>query len=254
MSDEPARVLADTGERMIPPGPGEVSFVWERHRFAYAFALDHVENRRVLDVGCGTGYGSDLLATRASRVLALDQDAAAISYCRDHYARDNLHYEVADANRLSHVNAFDVVLSFQVIEHVPDPHDFLRRLRQAAVPGGTVLVTTPNVREPEEGPSGNLFHVSEMNADQLRALAAAVFTDYDVWGVGYSRPNPVRKLVQRTPLYRLGRLLKRSSAVKRVADRALDLRRFQIIRDRIHEDAIDLLLVGRISKTTGTAA
>ncbi len=248
MTDLEHGTLEDTGERMIPPAPGEISFVWERHRFAYSYAASLASGKRVLDVGCGTGYGADLLAQTASSVLAVDNSPSAIDYCRQHYSRPNLEYRVEDASSLSLDAQFDLVISFQVIEHLPGPEDFLRRLKDHTAPGGVVVVTTPNVRNPEPT-SGNPFHVSEMNRRQMQTLAQAVFPAFDVRGIGYARPNLLRRMIQRTPLYVLGRLLKRSSVVKKAADRALDLRRFQILDEHIDRDALDLLLIAQVTES-----
>lgn len=245
MSDREDPQLPDTGERMIPPGPGEVSFVWERHRFAYEVALAHVQDKSVLDVGCGTGYGTHLLAQHAERVVGIDRDPSAVAYCRQNYSAPNLTYRVADARELDLDDAFDVTLSFQVIEHLPDPAAFLAQLRDRTVPGGIVLITTPNVREPAPE-SDNPFHLSEMNAPQLTTYGSAVFSRADLLGIGYKRPNRLRRAIQHTPLYRMGKLLKRSSAVKRAADRALDLRAFSVLSERVAEDALDLLLIGYV--------
>ena len=223
--------LEDTGERMIPPSEGEVSFVWTRHRFAYAHAASFCEGKRVLDVGCGTGYGSHLLAESAKSVLGIDNSAAAIDYCRERFVAPNLTYQVRDASKLSEDAAFDVALSFQVIEHLADPVDFLRRLRDAVVPGGLVLVTTPNVRKPAEQ-AKNPYHLSEMSAAQFSDTARAVFPEFELHGIGYRRPNRIRSLIQRTPLYKLGKAFRRTSVVKRAANRMLDLTAFEFFSDK----------------------
>lgn len=240
-------MLEDTGERMIPPAPGEVSFVWERHRFAYSYAASMSEGKSVLDVGCGTGYGAHLLSETASSVLAIDNSPDAIEYCRQNFIAPNLEFRVVDAASLNLDQKFDVVLSFQVIEHLPDPEAFLRSLREHTRPGGMVLVTTPNVRIPDPV-SDNPFHVSEMNAAQMRDFARPVFNQFEVRGVGYAGQNQLRSIIQKTPLYRLGRRLKRSSALKKAADRAFDLRRFQVINDHVERDAIDLLLIAHVGQ------
>ena len=247
MSEHEGEHLADTGERMIPPEDGELSFVWERHRFAYAYASTFCHGRRVLDVGCGTGYGAHLLAQHAEHVVAIDNSPDAIAYCRRNFSAPNLEFFVCEASDVPGEAAFDVAVSFQVIEHVPDPAEFLKRMRGATAPGGTILVTTPNVRTPPPV-SANPFHMSEMNAEQLESTARAVFDHFEIRGVGYARTNMLRRVLQQTPLYSLGRMLKRSSSLKRVADRTLDLRGFEVITEGVDARAIDLLLVAYLDE------
>lgn len=237
--------LSDTGERMIPVAEGEVSVVFARHTLTYEYALQFVEGKKVLDAGCGTGYGSNMLASRAQHVRGIDLSAEAIDYCRAHYARPNLEFVQMDVSQLASRSEFDVAVSFQVIEHLPDPGAFLELLKGAVVPGGVVMIATPNVRAPRAGDAANPFHVSEMNYDQLRNLLRRHFTDVTIVGIGHARPNRLRSFIYDSPLYRLGRLLKRGSAMKKLANRALDLTGFQVISDHVAEDALDLIAVCR---------
>jgi 2-polyprenyl-3-methyl-5-hydroxy-6-metoxy-1,4-benzoquinol methylase len=235
--------IHDTGERMLPTQEGEVSIVFARHTLTYEYALQYAEGKKALDAGCGTGYGSNMLATRAHHVTAIDLSGDALDYCRSHYAKPNLEFVQKDVTKLTYRGEFDVAVSFQVIEHLPDPSAFLQSLKQAVVPGGTILIATPNVRTPRTGADANPFHCSEMSFDELRALLSKHFSSFQVLGIGHARPNALRAFIYKTPLYRLGKLLKRGSAVKRLANKTLNLTNFQIISERVAEDAADLIAV-----------
>jgi len=235
--------LHDTGERMIPAAEGEVSIVFARHKLTYEYALQFVEGKTVLDAGCGTGYGSNMLASRARRVVAVDLSAEAIDYCRTHYSTANLEFVQMDVTQLGFRRLFDVAVSFQVIEHLPDPGAFLESLKQAVMPGGTILLATPNVRTPRTGDAANPFHCSEMNRDELHALLGRNFSSFQILGIGHAQPNALRALIYRSPLYKLGKLLRRGSMVKKLANRTLDLTRFQVIKERVAEEAMDLIAV-----------
>lgn len=243
-------VLPDTGERTIPPAEGEVSVVYAFHRFAYAFAQGYADGAAVLDVGCGTGYGSQMLAGRARRVLALDYDADAVAYAREHYPAPNLAYAVAEANALDAEavgeEPYDLAVSFQVIEHLPDPGGFLDRLKKLVRPGGTILLTTPNVKRPATERHENPLHCSEMSHDEFRALLAGRLARFELLGVGYARPSLLRRLAGRLPFYHwLGLALKRSGAVKKAAVGALGLTQLRVVRDGVAREAVDLLAVCR---------
>jgi 2-polyprenyl-3-methyl-5-hydroxy-6-metoxy-1,4-benzoquinol methylase len=98
--------LRDTGERIIPTAEKEVSFVFERHKFAYTYALNFVDNKKVLDVGCGTGYGCKILSQRAKMIWGIDYDEEAIAYCKKFYSGENIFYAQMDNNCLGFQNHF----------------------------------------------------------------------------------------------------------------------------------------------------
>jgi SAM-dependent methyltransferase len=235
--------LHDTGERMLPTSEGEVSIVFARHKLTYEYALQFVEGKMVLDAGCGTGYGSNMLASRARRVTAIDLSSEAIDYCRTHYAAPNLDFVQMDVTQLAFRRAFDVAVSFQVIEHLPDTGAFLDALKQAVIPGGRIVLATPNVRTPRTGAGANPFHCSEMNFEELRALLDKHFSSFQIRGIGHARPNALRAFIYRSPLYRLGKLLRRGSVVKKLANKTLDMTSFQVITERVGEEAMDFIAV-----------
>jgi SAM-dependent methyltransferase len=235
--------LIDTGERMIPPGGTEVSIVFARHRFAYEFACRYVAGKIVLDVGCGTGYGCRIIADTAKRVVGLDRDSDALAYCSDNYSAPNIEYRRADVSVLSLAETVDVAIAFQVIEHLADPAGFLARLKKTVKPGGTILITTPNSRASSGSPSDNPFHISEMSHGQFVQVMRENFQLFEVLGVGYAHRSRLREFVLKSPLYTLGKLLTRDSALKKAGVGALNMTEFRILSDRVAQDAIDLLAV-----------
>ena len=235
--------LQDTGERMIPAGEGEVSYVFARHSFAYDQAVHFTQSKRVIDIGCGTGYGSNILAAGADAVLGIDYDSDAIEYCRTNFNAPNLSFVRMDAGSLSFNKEFDVAVSFQVIEHMPDLHNFLDGIIRAVRRGGTILLTTPNARVPVNEQHANPFHMNEMNFDQFRNLLSDHFASFELLGIGYASSNRLRTLIQRSPLYRLGKYMNRKNPVKKLANAAMSLTEFTILQSDIARDAIDLFAV-----------
>lgn len=235
--------LEDTGERMIPPEEGEVSFVYSRHRFAYEYALNYVDGFTVIDVGCGAGYGCDLMATKASYVLGVDYSPEAIAYCQARYTAPNLQFSQMNASSLDVNQIFDVATSFQVIEHMEDVNHFIQEMKRVVRPGGTILISTPNVRTKQKAGEGNPFHFNEMNHDEFVSFIAANFTSFKILGVSYSRPNRLRQIIQKLPFYKLGVHLARRNRIKQVANKALGLTSFSIIESNVADMASDLLAV-----------
>ncbi len=166
MSDE----LEFTGERFVPGAAGEI---WYEHWHRYHFAARLVAGRDVLDVACGEGYGSALLARTARRVIGADIAAAAIDHARVRYAGiGNLEFRQADCMALPFPDAsFDTIVSFETIEHVAAQEAFLDEARRVLRPGGLVVLSCPNkVEYTDKRGVTNEFHVRELYRDELAAL------------------------------------------------------------------------------------
>jgi SAM-dependent methyltransferase len=145
----------------------------------YTFASRLARGKRVLDAGCGAGYGSAELARTAESVVGADRAPEAIEFARTHYALDNLRFEEAPCEALPHADAsFELVVAFEVIEHLEDWRGFLLEVRRVLAPNGQLVVSTPNKLYYTEsrGPQGaNPFHVHEFTFDEFRAELNAIF-------------------------------------------------------------------------------
>jgi 2-polyprenyl-3-methyl-5-hydroxy-6-metoxy-1,4-benzoquinol methylase len=140
---KPERSLHQLEEERVVPWGDPGLYAW--HRARYEFARPFVSSRRVLDVGCGEGYGAALLSRDADDVVAIDYSPAAIEHARKTYRRLNLRFAVADATRLdAAIGQFDVITCLEVIEHIEDTNRFLAQIAQALVPNGLLLLSTPN--------------------------------------------------------------------------------------------------------------
>jgi SAM-dependent methyltransferase len=150
-----------------------------RHRAAYEFARERVAGRRVLDLGCGSGAGAALLAASGARVLGVDRVAP------DRESRRNgASFCLADLAALPlRAHRFDVIVSFQVIEHLRDPAPYLRAIGEMLAPSGTALLSTPN-RQRSDGV--NPYHVREYLGAELSELLARHFAEVEMLGVGTS--------------------------------------------------------------------
>jgi SAM-dependent methyltransferase len=159
-----------TGERTIP-GLAEENYWFRRHEVVYLRLSAVCRGRDVLEAGCGEGYGADLLASTARRVIAVDYDAATVAHVRARYPR----VQVVAANLASLPlpdTSVDVVVNFQVIEHLWDQPQFVTECLRVLRPGGLLLMSTPNrvTFSPGSDTPLNPFHTRELNAAELAEL------------------------------------------------------------------------------------
>ncbi len=141
------------------------SLLEAEHLARYRWAGALVEGKRVLDAGCGTGYGSELLASQgAAEVVGVDVDADVIDAASKSDSR-RATFAVADLRELpADLGEFDVVVCFEVLEHIGEPEAALDRLAAALRPGGVLAVSSPNR---DVYPPGNPFHEHEFTPEEL---------------------------------------------------------------------------------------
>jgi SAM-dependent methyltransferase len=178
-----------TGERLHE---GDALFALDlaRHRAAYEYALEKTPASpefRVLDLGCGAGYGTARLAEAGATVIGIDRIRP------DPESRGSGgHFAQADLYGLPlHPQSFDRVVSFQVIEHLDDPTHYLKSIAGFLREAGLAILTTPNILMSD---GVNPYHVHEYRADELDERLREHFDEVEVLGVGMS--SPVRSAMQ----------------------------------------------------------
>ena len=159
-----------TGERTVPGLPEE-NYWFRRHEVVYQRLADRCAGNDVLEAGCGEGYGADLIADVARRVIGLDYDESAVAYVRARYPRVEMRQGNLAELPLAD-DEVDVVVNFQVIEHLWDQGQFVAECLRVLRPGGTLLMSTPNriTFSPGLDAPVNPFHTRELNAAELTEL------------------------------------------------------------------------------------
>ncbi|MDR2835142.1 MAG: class I SAM-dependent methyltransferase [Bacteroidales bacterium] len=175
--------MENTGERHILGIDfidGADYYIHLLHIASYEFALNYVKGKKVLDYGCGSGYGAYMLAKEAENVVATDLSDEAVSYSMEKFVSNNLIFKkIEDID----YQKFDVIVSFQVIEHVKNDKKYIKKLKDMLNPGGVLLITTPDrtdrlfryIQKP-----WNVYHLKEYSANSISKLLSKYFNEFDV--------------------------------------------------------------------------
>jgi 2-polyprenyl-3-methyl-5-hydroxy-6-metoxy-1,4-benzoquinol methylase len=170
--------LPFTGERFIPGIEGEI---WIEHWHRYHFIAPLVAGKQVLDVACGEGYGSHLLRqgpNAAASVAGVDIASAAIANARRRYGRDvALSFHEASCTELPFASEqFDVVVSFETVEHIEAQSTFMAEIRRVLKPNGVLILSCPNKAEyTDRRQFDNTYHVRELYRNELENLVRNTF-------------------------------------------------------------------------------
>ncbi len=187
--NQPAGVppLPLTGERTLPDVPEE-NYWYRRHLAVYEWIAARIGGRRVVNMACGEGYGSDVLAGTAASVVGVDANPDAHEHARLRYVRSNLRFERDLVE--SFAEPCDVVVFLQTIEHVQDAGSILEHFKSMLEPGGVAYVSTPNLltlAPPGAEKSDNPWHVREYRAAEFRELCEAHFDRVELLGLFHAR-------------------------------------------------------------------
>jgi SAM-dependent methyltransferase len=194
--DQPEGVppLPLTGERTLPDVPEE-NYWYRRHLVVYEWIAARVGDKRVVDMACGEGYGSNVLAGSAASVVGVDANPEAHEHARLRYVRPNLRFERDLVE--SFAEPCDAVVFLQTIEHVQDAGAILEHFKAMLAPGGVAYVSTPNLltlAQPGAEKSDNPWHVHEYRAAEFRQLCEVHFGRVELLGLFHARKLRVHEI------------------------------------------------------------
>jgi SAM-dependent methyltransferase len=192
--------VKQTTERHSPDRVRTVqeSVIDAMHRYAYAVVKEYAgPNDRLLEIGFGEGYGSEIVRPWVVEYVGVEVDAEAVGHATSRYRHPKSTFLSYDGSTLAFVDSsFDLVISFQVIEHVRDPQKFLLEARRVAREGGAVLIVTPNRnhRLGEHERPWNRYHVREFSPHELETLMLSVFDTVEIFGIhGSAAMNEIER-------------------------------------------------------------
>ena len=158
-----------------------------KQKKAYCFVSSYCNRKNILEYGCGSGYGAKLLAENAANITAVDMNKDVVKYCQKEYSSKNLSFEIVNPRKELPFKekVFDIITSFQVIEHVQDVNSYLSEFYRILKDDGILFVTTPNRKYrvlPFKKP-WNLEHIREYYKKDFKKELLKVFPKVEILGI-----------------------------------------------------------------------
>jgi 2-polyprenyl-3-methyl-5-hydroxy-6-metoxy-1,4-benzoquinol methylase len=163
------------------------------HTERYKLACTYSQGKRVIDIACGIGKGSYMLASQgnALSVSAYDIEPEAIRYASWRNRHNKINFNVANAEKIDFINQFDLAISFETIEHLPNPDFFLKNIYNALVAGGNFIVSTPIAFGSINLEPSNPYHVQEWGFRTFQELLKPYFHIDEVYVQLYPYYPPI---------------------------------------------------------------
>ncbi len=165
-----------TGERFMPKMRGIIEL---EHLNRYYFVVNQIslQDKIVVDLASGEGYGSDILSNSAAKVVGVDISHEAVEHARGAYKKNNLEYKQGDASNIPLPDNFaDVFVSFETIEHHDKHEQMLMEIKRVLKPDGILIMSSPDKYYYTDLPDfHNTYHVKELYYKEFKALISQYF-------------------------------------------------------------------------------
>ncbi len=186
-----------TSERTSPENSQlnlEEHLIFLLHKKSYQFVLNEVTGKEVLDIGCGEGYGVKMLSADAKRIVGIDVSLDTIENAKKKYPAANIAFQLINQNENGRLpftdKSFDIVVSFQVIEHVDNVDVYLQEISRVLKKGGVFYLATPNAQSrllSFQNP-WNKHHLKEYTQKDLTNILKKYFSDIELYALTFKEP------------------------------------------------------------------
>lgn len=172
--------MATSHERAHHDDANNVTY--QRCLYAYEYAKDYVRDKQVLDIGCGLGYGTSVMARYAREITGVDYDEGTVeSNIKKYVSQSNMKFVRGSVPPLDFPDgSFDVVTAFQFIEHIHRRPEMIKECLRVLRKGGVLLITTPNIKK---SLARNPFHVHEYTFAEMRQEVGSIFSSFELLGL-----------------------------------------------------------------------
>ena len=174
-----------TGERLIPKDKkcGPETEIYKEHFARYEFSCKFLESSfTVLDIACGVGYGTEMMASKCSKVYGCDIDKETIDYARKNYSNTNITFQMMDASSLLFQdNFFDCITCFETMEHLKDHKKTLEEFSRVLKQNGKLIISTPNKEISLKHNTHNQFHTNEFTKKEFLEILSINFSKIDLF-------------------------------------------------------------------------
>ena len=180
-TDTPANDLPWTGERYLPQIGGEIEL---EHVHRYLWAEQFAHGKSVLDIACGEGFGSEILASSATQVVGVNLSEDAVVHALRKYRRKNLKFQVGSCDQIPVPDSsIDLVVSFETIENRNRHQEMMREIKRVLHPEGILIISSPDNHVYSDIPSyKDDHHVKELFAPEFEALLKEHFANVQMFG------------------------------------------------------------------------
>ncbi len=232
-------------ETRIVPEETDRSF-YLQHFKVYTFVNKNAENKQVLDAGCGDGYGSAYLSKKARFVYGIDYEPAVVAKAQSKYQADNLQYLPMDVLELKfNDREFDLICSFQVIEHIPEELilEYLGQLKRVLKDSGTLYLSTLNLDKVMKSPltyKKNAAHCKEFRLEELQEILSKTFSQVTVYGLHLSLRHYFYLRLKKSGIFKL--LPDRINPVVKFFKKGIQVNDFRLARNNLKK-ASDFICV-----------
>jgi len=209
--------MESTGERYMPEWKGIIEL---EHLNRYYFVINQIDlkNRKVLDIASGEGYGSNILSNYAQSVVGVDISKEAVEHAKSKYNNTNLKFVQGDAAKIPlDDDSFDVVVSFETIEHHDKHLEMMNEIKRVLKSDGILIISSPDKYYYTDLPKiKNEFHVKELYYDEFKRLISKYFKQTFFFGQQtftgsiialdeesdiYKRPILIKKMGEKQPIF-----------------------------------------------------
>lgn len=175
-----------TGERIIPEETfcGPETNIYKEHVARYYFASKYIKGKKVLDIACGSGYGSEILLKQGAKyVIGSDISKNTIDYAKDHYQNENIEFITNDIKKLNFLDEeFDCIVSFETLEHIKEHDVVISELKRVLKKEGILIISTPNSESrTNDEEDTNRFHEKELTVQEFKKIIYKFFPKFDLF-------------------------------------------------------------------------